>query len=84
MKLFSILTILGITSATTWADEKPPADALPLSKVIEMIENKGYTPVVEVNFDDGKWEIEAYKDANKRELHVNAKSGEIEADKAED
>ncbi|MGJ8671515.1 PepSY domain-containing protein [Rubritalea sp.] len=84
MKLNSIIAILGIATVTALANEKPPADALPLSKVVKMVEDQGYNPFIEANFDDGKWEVEAYKGDAKRELRVNAKSGKIESDRADD
>ncbi|KZX59139.1 hypothetical protein A3709_16445 [Halioglobus sp. HI00S01] len=63
------------------AGEKPPADAIPLSEIVKSIEAKGYAPIVEVSIDDGVWEAEAYKGAEKRELKVDPLSGDIISDR---
>lgn len=62
--------------------EKPPTDAKKLSEVAQDLEEKGYSPISEADFDDGRWEIEAYQEGKKVELKVDAKTGEILKQKA--
>ena len=38
-------------------------------------------PVVDVEFDDGIWEIDAYRGKEKRELHVDPRTGKILRDR---
>lgn len=63
------------------ADEVPPEDAKPLSEIIKSVEDEGYERISDVSFDDGAWEVDAYKDDQPRELEINPKSGEILSDK---
>ena len=44
---------------------------------VKILEEKGYDPIVEANFDDGMWEVEAYKDGKRWELIINRDSGKI-------
>ena len=37
----------------------------------------GYGPFGEVEFDNGRWEIEVFRKDEKRELHVNPRTGEF-------
>ncbi len=84
------------SAALVQASDKPPADALPLSEIISMLEAKGYQPVLEASFDDdslftdndvsdnGVWEIEAIKDGYQRELKVDPLEGVILSDELDD
>src|SRR5690606_17471827 len=47
------------------------------AEVIAALEETGYLPVVEAEFDDGKWEIEAYQEDQAYELLVDPGSGEV-------
>ncbi|MCA0901137.1 PepSY domain-containing protein [Microbulbifer agarilyticus] len=58
-------------------DKKPPPGAMALSMVLTKLEQQGYTPVVEVTLEQGRWEIEAYKEGKKWDLEVDPNSGEI-------
>ena len=61
---------------TAWK-EPPPEDAMPLAELVRGLEEKRYTPITEISFDDGVWEVEAYKDDRGRELDVDPTSGEV-------
>jgi hypothetical protein len=43
-------------------DELPPANARPLSAIVQSIEDRGLGAITEVEFDDGFWEVEFRKD----------------------
>ena len=66
------------------ADEIPPHDAQPLSKIVRTLEEQGFTPIVEIEFDDDLWEVETYKEGDKRELKVDPISGRIISDQKDD
>lgn len=70
--------IATIAAAQTSAkDEKPPPGAMALSAIVTKLEQQGYVPVVDVSLDNGRWEVEAYKEGKKWELEVDPNSGEI-------
>ena len=57
--------------------EIPPEGALPLTEIIAKLEALGHTPIVEIEFEDGVWEIEYVFDGEERELDVDPMTGEI-------
>ncbi|MCW8125229.1 PepSY domain-containing protein [Microbulbifer halophilus] len=62
------------------ADDKPPAGAMALSIVLTKLEQQGFTPIIDVSLDNGRWEVEAYKESEKRDLEVDPNSGKILSD----
>lgn len=81
---FSLLAGIAIPSIA-FADDKPPSNVKPLSQIIQNLERKGYSPIVNVNYDDDDgWEIKAYRNNEKRKLKVNPVSGDISSDKKYD
>jgi hypothetical protein len=54
-----------------------PAGAIPLSAILQAVENAGYTPVVEVEFEEDHWKIKGYKDGQLLQLKVGLMKGEI-------
>ena len=80
--LKSVFMVVALASTPlAFAGEKPPANAKPLSQVIKMLEDKGYNPIVDVEIDNAVWEIEAYKNAQKRELKVDPVKATIISDR---
>jgi hypothetical protein len=70
-----------VARADWFRDETPPANAKPLSAIIKTVEDHGYKVITEVEFEDGKWEIEVHQAGGKEiELHVDAISGQIAAE----
>ncbi len=57
--------------------EVPPHDALPLSEIVKQLEDVGYTQIIDVEFEDGVWEVDHVVDGEERELHVDPMTGEI-------
>jgi uncharacterized membrane protein YkoI len=66
------------------ADERPPADGTPLFELLEILDEKGYGPVIEVSFDDGVWEVEVYKGDAALEVSVDPAKGEIISEHRDD
>lgn len=80
MKRISVCTAMlfaSVLAAQAVLAERPPSDAKPLSEIVKILESQGYAPVVDVEFDDGVWEVEAYRDGAKMKLKVNPESGDI-------
>lgn len=79
--LFALACVLGlsmIVPAVSGADDdRLPMNAKKLSEIVRIVENRGYHPVVDVEFDDGRWSIEAYRDGREVELTVHPVSGKI-------
>jgi uncharacterized membrane protein YkoI len=66
------------------ADERPPADGMPLLEILSTLEDKGYGPVTEISFDDGVWEAEAYKDDLAFEVSIDPATGEVVSEHRDD
>jgi hypothetical protein len=78
--LFSSMLFLQ----TSIAAEIPPQDAKPLSEIVLSLEKLGYSPIVEIEFEEGKWEVKAYKEGAKHKIEVNPISGKIASDRKDD
>ncbi len=70
LRMWGSAVLLGLLSGTSWAE-----DTKPLSEIIRSVEEQGFSPV-EVELEDGAWEIEATKDGKTYEVSVDPKSGE--------
>lgn len=68
--------VFMLTGAVSYARETPPNDGKPLSEVISGLESQGYTPV-DIEYDDGRWEVKAYRDNSLQKLKVDPVSGDI-------
>jgi uncharacterized membrane protein YkoI len=82
MRLRFAIAICGLAASTLAAragwfrDEAPPANAKPLSEIIKSVEDRHYGTITEVEFEDGKWEVEIHQANGKEiEIHVDAVSG---------
>ena len=74
--LLASLVLSALPLAAVIAD-RPPADAKPLSVLVAQLEKAGYGPIVELSFDDGRLEVEAYKQDTGYELKVDPRSGKV-------
>jgi hypothetical protein len=72
-----IVAAFSLASALAMADEKPPPNAKPLSTIVKHLEQMHYTPITEIEFDDGHWEADAYKNGQKHDIHIDPVSGKI-------
>lgn len=67
------------------AEQAPPAGSMHLSKLLQTVSESGsYQQFDEVSFERRYWEIEVYKDGQKRELHVDPMTGKVIADRLDD
>ncbi len=55
-----------------------PALELAFSELVKRLEKEGITPIVELEFENGVWEIEAAKDGETVEFVVELVSGQVE------
>ena len=74
-----ILAASSFTAQAGWfEDETPPANAKPLSVIIKAVEDQGYKTITEVEFEDGKWEIEIHQPGGKEsEIHVDPMTAKV-------
>jgi hypothetical protein len=66
------------------AEAMPPTGSKPLSAIVSILLDGGYTDVNDVSFEGRSWEVEARRDGVKRELRVNPETGEVISDRADD
>ncbi|GAB2895276.1 PepSY domain-containing protein [Microbulbifer echini] len=76
-----LAAIAATTLQTAIASEKPPPGAMALSMVLTKLEQQGFTPIVEVDLERGRWKVEAYKGDQKYDLEVDPNSAEILSNK---
>jgi hypothetical protein len=57
--------------------ETLPDDAWRLSEIVIMLEGEGYSPIMEIEFEDGLWEVEAYRGEEFVEIQVDPVTGMI-------
>lgn len=76
----TLIALPTLAQASWFGDERPPADAKPLSELIRQVEAAGHKTIVEVEFEDGVYEIETI-DANgkEKEIKVDPVSGKVTA-----
>lgn len=48
-----------------------------LLDVVKSLEEADYAPIIEISFDDGVWEVEAYKADVPYELSIDPENGEV-------
>lgn len=75
----ALLIATPFTFASVAFADLPPKDSKPLSDIIKMVEKAGYTPT-NADVSHGKWEIEAYKNGQKRELKIEPSTGKVLSD----
>ncbi len=81
--LGTTLALLTPVSQPALADDKPPRGRKPLSEIIANLEKRGYLPA-EIEYEDGFWEVEAYRSGTEFKFLINAQSGRIVSREADD
>jgi uncharacterized membrane protein YkoI len=64
--------------------EVPPEGAKPLSEIVASMEVPGHLQIIEVEFEDGVWEIEYVMDGEEHELQIDPMTGESVPETEED
>ncbi|MDR2174108.1 MAG: PepSY domain-containing protein [Burkholderiales bacterium] len=77
------LVVCVFLSGVALAD-KPPPNAKRLSEIVKSLELQGFGPIIEIEFDDGQWEIKAYKEGRKRQIKVDPITGNTKSDRVDD
>ncbi|MDR2207901.1 MAG: PepSY domain-containing protein [Azoarcus sp.] len=64
--------------------DRPPPNAKQLSEIVRSLELQGFEPIIEIEFDDGQWEVKAYKEGRKRQVKIDPVTGTTKSDRADD
>jgi uncharacterized membrane protein YkoI len=78
--LQSIASTVIAQGATATQENKVAARGIlhkPLVDVVKNLEEADYAPITEISFDDGVWEVEAYKGEIAYELSIDPETGEV-------
>jgi uncharacterized membrane protein YkoI len=79
-----LLAALSTIPLAGQADERSAKSPKSLVDIVVGLEKQGFAPIVEISFDDGAWEVEAYHEDVPMELTIDARSGEIIAEHRDD
>lgn len=71
-----VAAALILCSSIAMAD-RPGQDWIPISKVISIMQDQGYTQISKVEADDGRWEGEGMKDGKVYEIDIDPTSGKV-------
>jgi hypothetical protein len=76
-QLLTAVLLIGLSTATAFADAPPPKDAKPLSELLQSIEKTGdFGYFDEVEWEDSAWEVNYYtKIGTKKKMHIDPISG---------
>ena len=55
----------------------PPPGSKALSEIVTWLELQGYYPIVEIEFEDGAWEVEAYRLGKLVEFEIDPVTGNM-------
>tara|TARA_R100001143_G_scaffold61130_1_gene61398 strand:+ start:356 stop:934 length:579 start_codon:yes stop_codon:yes gene_type:complete len=66
-----LASLVSVVAGTVVGADVPQSQDSPLSQVLSKLEQQGLAPIVEVDFDDGVWEIETFRKNKPLEVHVN-------------
>jgi hypothetical protein len=81
--IIAAIPVLAVAVGASYAfwhvDELPPANAMRLSEIIRLLEDKGMKTVTEIEYDGGVWKIEVHQaDGKEVTLRVNPVTAEIQ------
>jgi hypothetical protein len=71
--------VLAVALAAPAFADRPPEDGMPLSEILQMVEQRedfGWFEEIEWD-DDGYWEVEYYtRDGDEREIYLDPRTGQ--------
>lgn len=84
VRSFATVAAIAALPMSVLFAERPPADAKPIVEIVEQLEQQGYGPFSELDFDDGQWEVEVYRNDTAYELAVDEHTGKILSEHRDD
>jgi hypothetical protein len=76
IRILAGMLMLAVPTIVAAESEFPPQDARPLSEIVEAVESQGFSPI-DLEFEDGRWEITALREGKPIRLYVDPRSGAI-------
>jgi hypothetical protein len=77
----SVAPMLALSNGATGMANSQPK---PLIEVVRGLEKAGFGPIVDVSWDDGAWEVEAYRGNEPLELAVDPYNGKVVSEHRDD
>jgi hypothetical protein len=70
--------LIALAAPVAFAQDRPPATALPLSQIVTNLEAQGAQAFAEIDWDDdGYWEVEYWNaEGNRVEIRIDPVSGQ--------
>lgn len=62
----------------------PSSSAQPLSRIVQNLESVGFNPIVDIDYENGRWQIEAYRHGVKYDIRVDPNSGHVLSEQMDD
>lgn len=84
IQLFAAVAAIAAAWMSLAPADHPAAGDRPIVEIVEQLEQQGYGPFSELDFDDGRWEVEVYKNDAAYELLIDGRSGEILSEHRDD
>ncbi|MED7788888.1 PepSY domain-containing protein [Francisella sp. 19X1-34] len=83
LNVSGIILSVAILSSVAFAEDVPPSNAVPLSKVVANIYAQGYDGINEVKYDDGIYKAKVInKNGQEQSLYIDPTSGKVPAQKS--
>jgi len=77
-KALLISTIALALTSSAFAEDPVPANAMPITKIITMLQDQGFCGVNEVEYDDGVYKAKVFaKTGHEYELKINPQTGKM-------
>ncbi|QDU14142.1 hypothetical protein CA11_19460 [Gimesia maris] len=77
-------TLAIISEHPDFHHQKLSIKDLAASQIARQIEQAGYQPILEMDYEHGQWEVETLHAGSERELTIEASTGKILSDRADD
>ncbi|WP_395166812.1 PepSY domain-containing protein [Francisella salimarina] len=73
-----MILLIVISTSVIYADDIPPANSIPMNKVISNIYAKGYDGINKIEYDDGAYKAKVINNAGKEEyIYIDPNTGEV-------
>jgi len=80
-KIATAALLVSLATVSVARADVPGPDWMPMEQVKAKVMASGYTQVIKLEADDGRWEGEGIKNGQKMEFHADPKTGQIVSEK---
>lgn len=78
------VTLAIISERPDSSNGRPDEGSLPASEIVLRLEQMGYRPVLDLDWEHRYWEVDAMNQSGERELRIAASTGKVLSDRADD